>query len=117
MIAYGFWISSLDSRRSALLVIQNLPVERSARRAFGAARRNFVDSIALMRVLIGKFTKIFVAVIGGNALYYIFEDNLPAVFRHRIFALDWGLLLDLWICILCWLLLDFSSKLIQRRRR
>jgi len=70
-----------------------------------------------MKIFIGKFTKIFVAVIGGNAIYYLFEENLPAVFHHRVFAMDWGLLLDLWICILCWLTLDLASKLVLRRRK
>lgn len=99
------------------MLFRNRQVEFGSGVAWRAGRRGPVVPFDSMRVFIGRFTKIFVAVIGGNALYYVFEDNLPAVFRHRIFALDWGLLLDLWICILCWLILDFCSKLIQRRRR
>ncbi len=64
-----------------------------------------------MKFSIGKFTKIFVAVIGGNAIYYVFEDNLPAVFHHRIFSFDWGLLLDFWICVFLWMILDLIGRL------
>jgi len=64
-----------------------------------------------MKVIIGKFTKIFVAVIGGNAVYYIFEDRLPDIFHHKLFTFDWGLLLDFWVCVFLWVILDLLSKL------
>ena len=69
-----------------------------------------------MKVFIGKFTKIFVAVIGGNAIYYLFEDNLPDIFHHKLFTFDWGLLLDFWICVFLWVILDLLSKLRLRLR-
>ena len=70
-----------------------------------------------MRIAIGKFTKILVAVLGGNALYYFFEDRLPAIFRHKIFAMDWGLFLDFWICVLLWLILDLAGRLRLRYKK
>ena len=39
-----------------------------------------------------------VAVLAGNAIYYLLMPRLPAVVRHRFFQEDWGLLLDFAIC-------------------
>jgi len=39
-----------------------------------------------------------VAVLAGNAIYYLLMPHLPAVVRHRLFREDWGLLVDFAIC-------------------
>jgi hypothetical protein len=38
------------------------------------------------------------AVLAGNAIYYLLMPHLPAAARHRLFAEDWGLLIDFAIC-------------------
>lgn len=71
----------------------------------------------MIKIFFSKFTKILLAVLGGNALYYFLEDHLPGVFHHKIFALDWGLLLDFGLCVLLWMTLDLLNKLRLRRKR
>jgi len=38
------------------------------------------------------------AVLAGNALYFLLMPHLPAVVRHALFKEDWGLLVDFAIC-------------------
>jgi hypothetical protein len=41
-----------------------------------------------------------VAVLGGNFLYFVLLfPLLPPEARHRPSQLDWGLLIDFWICL------------------
>jgi uncharacterized membrane protein len=70
-----------------------------------------------MKFSFGKFIKIVLAVIGGNALYYSFEDRLPDIFHHKIFSWDWGLLLDFWLCVFLWVILDFLSRFRRRNKQ
>ena len=39
-----------------------------------------------------------VAVLAGNAIYYLLTPHLPAAVRHGLFKEDWGLLVDFAIC-------------------
>lgn len=46
--------------------------------------RNFLDAL--------------LAVLAGNAIYYLLMPHLPAAARHTLFKEDWGLLVDFCIC-------------------
>ncbi len=52
--------------------------------AKSSAARNFLD--ALLAVLV------------GNAVYFLLMPHLPPVARHVLFKEDWGLLVDFCIC-------------------
>jgi len=52
--------------------------------AKSAAVRNFLDAL--------------VAVLAGNAVYFLLMPHLPLVARHSLFREDWGLLVDFSIC-------------------
>ncbi len=45
-----------------------------------------------------NFLDALLAVLSGNAIYYLLMPHLPPVARHRLFQEDWGLLLDFAIC-------------------
>jgi hypothetical protein len=45
-----------------------------------------------------NFLDALLAVLSGNALYYLLMPHLPAVARHGLFKEDWGLLMDFAIC-------------------
>jgi len=45
-----------------------------------------------------NFLDALVAVLAGNAIYYLLMPHLPTVARHGLFKEDWGLLLDFAIC-------------------
>jgi len=45
-----------------------------------------------------NFLDALVAVLAGNAIYYLLMPHLPARARHGLFKEDWGLLVDFLIC-------------------
>jgi hypothetical protein len=45
-----------------------------------------------------NFLDALVAVLAGNAIYFLLMPHLPAVARHALFKEDWGLLVDFLIC-------------------
>ena len=46
-----------------------------------------------------NFWRSLLAVLAGNLIYFALEPRLPPVVQHRAYALDWGLALDFWICL------------------
>ncbi|MGE5111754.1 MAG: hypothetical protein ACM3JB_12910 [Acidobacteriaceae bacterium] len=62
-----------------------------------------------------NFWKSLVAVITGNLLYaYVLSPRMPLPARHRPFKLDLGLVVDVWVCLVIYgiieLLLRFRRK-------
>ena len=45
-----------------------------------------------------NFLDALMAVLAGNAIYYLLMPHLPAVARHGLFKEDWGSLVDFLIC-------------------
>lgn len=61
-----------------------------------------------------RLLKQFVAILIGNALYFLLlMPHLPVRAQHRPDKLDLGLLIDFWICVVIYGLVE----LIARRRR
>jgi len=59
--------------------------------------RNFLDAL--------------LAVLAGNAIYFLVMPHLPVVARHTMFQEDWGLLVDFLFCLVI-----FVAVKIARRR-
>ena len=45
------------------------------------------------------FVQAFLAVLGGNVLYFLLENHLPVRARHVIFRVDLGMVVDFWFCL------------------
>lgn len=45
-----------------------------------------------------NFLDALLAVLAGNAIYFLLMPHLPAAAQHALFQEDWGLLLDFAIC-------------------
>ena len=61
--------------------------------------------------MLRRYWKTLVAVLGGNFLYFvILYPYLPSGARHRPSRLDWGLLIDFWICLALYGLLAFPFR-------
>lgn len=54
----------------------------------------------------GKWARALLAVLVGNLLYFVLMPRLPAAVRHVPFRLDSGLLVDICVCTVVWLLLN-----------
>ena len=46
-----------------------------------------------------NFLQSLLAVLPGNAAYYILMPSLPVAARHRLFEVDLGLVVDFWFCV------------------
>jgi hypothetical protein len=54
-----------------------------------------------------NFTKSLIAVLAGNAAYFLLlVPRLPASARHRAFDFDLGLLIDFWVCLVIYGLIE-----------
>jgi len=61
--------------------------------------------------MLRSYWKTLVAVLGGNLVYFaILFPYLPPTARHRPGRLDWGLLVDFWICLAVYGLLAFTFQ-------
>jgi len=50
----------------------------------------------------GNFWRSLIAVLAGNAIYFFLERHLPPRARHTPYAIDWGLAVDFWMCLVCY---------------
>lgn len=59
-----------------------------------------------------RYWKIACAVVGGNLLYYgVLARLLPPGAQHRLYRFDWGLVVDFWVCLALYGVLElFSPK-------
>ncbi len=64
--------------------------------------------------MLARFMKSLAAVLIGNAVYFlVVMPRLPASGRHVPFRLDIGMLVDFWICVAAYGVLE----LVLRRRQ
>ena len=59
--------------------------------------------------MLRRYWRTLVAVLGGNLLYFwVLYPYLPAGARHQLYQLDWGLVVDFWLCLAVYGLLSIS---------
>jgi hypothetical protein len=61
-----------------------------------------------------NFLHALVAVLAGNAVYFLVEKYLPAGARHSPFKIDLGMLVDFWFCLVVF---GIIKTVAARRRR
>jgi hypothetical protein len=57
-----------------------------------------------------NFLDALLAVLAGNAIYYLLMPHLPQAIRHRLFREDLGLLVDFAICTLIFVAVKYASR-------
>ncbi len=61
--------------------------------------------------VLSRFLKAFIAVVAGNAIYFLFLMRvLPPAGRHGVARLDLGLLIDFWVCLLVFGVIEWITK-------
>ncbi len=60
-----------------------------------------------------NFWQSLIAVLVGNAIYFLLMPKMPRLAQHTTFRFDLGLVVDFWICLVIYGLLE----LFKRRRR
>ena len=67
----------------------------------------------MLRLLLKQTT----AVVSGNLLYFfLLMPHLPAGGRHRPDRLDLGLIVDFWICVVMYGVIELIDRRWRRRR-
>jgi hypothetical protein len=51
-----------------------------------------------------------IAVVVGNAIYFLSMNHLPRAARHGVNRLDLGLVVDFWICLVIYGLLELLKR-------
>jgi hypothetical protein len=64
--------------------------------AKGTTMKNFLDAL--------------VAVLAGNAIYFLLMPHLPTAIRHRLFKEDLGLLVDFLICTVIFAAVKYARR-------
>jgi len=74
------------------------------------------NSIMQMKPMTVKWLKYLVAILLGNGLYFALNPYLPAAAKHHPFKLDLGTLVDFWLCLMVYGLLELAAFLRRRGR-
>jgi len=64
-----------------------------------------------------NFLHALIAVLAGNALYFLAERYLPARAHHSPFRLDLGMLVDFWFCLVVFGIIKTMARQRQHSRR
>ncbi len=57
-----------------------------------------------------NFLDALVAVLAGNAIYFLLMPHLPEASRHALFKEDWGQLLDFAICTVIFAAVKYARR-------
>lgn len=63
-----------------------------------------------------NFWQSLIAVLVGNAIYFLLMPKLPVPARHSVNRLDLGLVVDFWICLVIYGLLELVKRWRRPRR-
>ena len=64
-----------------------------------------------------RWIKYLIAIVLGNAVYFLFVPVLPPGARHHPYHADLGLFVDLWFCVAIYGVIELLLFLLQRARR
>jgi hypothetical protein len=63
-----------------------------------------------------RLLKQFIAIVIGNAIYFLLlMPHLPAKAQHQPDRLDLGLLVDFWVCVAIYGVIEFIARRRSRR--
>ncbi len=57
------------------------------------------EDAPLLKPTTANFIHALIAVLAGNAMYFLFLPYLPVRARHVPFHMDLGMVVDLWFCL------------------
>ena len=66
--------------------------------------------------MLTNFLKALIAVVAGNLLYFfVLTPILPLRARHTIFQIDFGLIVDFWVCIVVFGIVDLLFRRVKSK--
>jgi hypothetical protein len=73
--------------------------------------------ITKMKRVTVKWFKYLIAIVLGNGLYFALNPYLPQAARHHTYKLDLGTLVDFWLCLAVFGVLELGAFLHNQGRR
>ena len=70
-----------------------------------------------MKPLTAKWLKYLAAILVGNGLYFAVNRYLPEPAKHHAFRFDLGTLVDFWLCLVVYGLMELGTFLRKHRDR
>jgi hypothetical protein len=70
-----------------------------------------------MKPVTVKWFKYLIAIVLGNGLYFALNPYLPEAARHHTYKLDLGTLVDFWLCLVVFGLLELGTFLHKQGKR
>jgi len=70
-----------------------------------------------MKSLTVRWGKYLIAILLGNGLYFALNPYLPPAAQHHPYKLDAGTLVDFWLCLAVYGLLELGTFLRNRGKR
>ncbi len=65
--------------------------------------------------MLRRLLKQTIAVVVGNVLYlFVLAPHLPVAGKHRIGKLDLGLIVDFWICVVMYGIVELVDRKLKR---
>ena len=64
-----------------------------------------------------NFWQSLIAVVVGNAVYFLLMPYMPLRAQYVTFQFDFGLVVDFWICIVIYVLLELLKRWRQSSRK
>jgi hypothetical protein len=61
--------------------------------------------------MLPRLLKQFAAIVLGSLLYFfVLTPHLPPAAQHQPYRLDWGLLIDAWVCLVLYGLIELIFR-------
>jgi hypothetical protein len=60
--------------------------------------------------VLANFLQALLAIVLGNAVYFLLMPSLPPVARHHPFRIDLGTVLDFWFCLVAYGLIRTARR-------
>ena len=60
-----------------------------------------------------KWIKFMVSIILGNVLYFALSPHLPPAAQHHSWTVDLGTIIDFWLCLVVYGLLELGAGLLR----
>ena len=64
-----------------------------------------------------RWLKYLIAIIVGNLVYFAIERYLPTAAQHHSFRPDLGTVVDLWVCVVVYGLLELVTNRFKRKQK
>jgi hypothetical protein len=70
-----------------------------------------------MKTVTVKWFKYLIAIVLGNGLYFALNPYLPEAAQHHTYKLDLGTLVDFWLCLVVFGLLELGAFFHKQGKR